>query len=167
MLVSVILLQVLLFRSRWGPAHPLGGRASEGGRDGGHRRHQAALPQRHLGGIFAGLAGAYLTIEFGNAFQGEMTAGRGYIALAALIFGRWTPIGAFGAALLFTSAGLRRRSRSRHPRGALGEFLSTLPSQFYSALPYIITIIVLAGVVGRGVAPAAVGRPYERESKAA
>ncbi|HET9539238.1 MAG TPA: ABC transporter permease, partial [Candidatus Limnocylindria bacterium] len=81
---------------------------------------------------------------------------------------RWTPIGAFGAALLFTaSTGIQRSIQFAPPEGALGEFLATLPSQFYSALPYIITIIVLAGVVGRSVAPAAVGRPYERESKAA
>jgi general nucleoside transport system permease protein len=168
MLVSVILLQVLLFRSRWGlrtrsvGEHPKA--AETVGIDVIKLRYRNVI----LGGVFAGLAGAYLTIEFGNAFQGEMTAGRGFIALAALIFGRWTPIGAFGAALLFTaSIGLQRSIQFAPPEGALGEFLSTLPPQFYSALPYIITIIVLAGVVGRSVAPAAVGRPYERESKAA
>ena len=99
-----------------------------------------------LGGIFAGLAGAYLTIEFGNSFQGEMTNGRGFIALAALIFGRWTPIGAFGAALLFTaSEGIQRAVRFGPPEGALGDFLSSVPTQFYSSLPYLITIIILAG----------------------
>jgi simple sugar transport system permease protein len=168
MLISVIVLQVLLFRSRWGlrtrsvGEHPKA--AETVGIDVIKLRYRNVI----MGGIFAGLAGAYLTIEFGNAFQGEMTAGRGFIALAALIFGRWTPIGAFGAALLFTaSTGLQRSIQFAPPEGALGEFLSSLPLQFYSALPYIITIIVLAGVVGRSVAPAAVGRPYERESKAA
>jgi simple sugar transport system permease protein len=168
MLISVIVLQVLLFRSRWGlrtrsvGEHPKA--AETVGIDVIKLRYRNVI----LGGIFAGLAGAYLTIEFGNAFQGEMTAGRGFIALAALIFGRWTPVGAFGAALLFTaSIGLQRSIQFAPPEGALGDFLTTLPSQFYSALPYLITIIVLAGVVGRSVAPAAVGRPYERESKAA
>ena len=168
MLISVILLQVLLFRSRWGlrtrsvGEHPKA--AETVGIDVIKLRYRNVI----LGGVFAGLAGAYLTIEFGNAFQGEMTAGRGFIALAALIFGRWTPVGAFGAALLFTSSiGLQRSIQFAPPEGALGEFLTTLPSQFYSALPYLITIIVLAGVVGRSVAPAAVGKPYERESKAA
>jgi general nucleoside transport system permease protein len=168
MLISVIVLQVLLFRSRWGlrtrsvGEHPKA--AETVGIDVIKLRYRNVI----MGGIFAGLAGAYLTIEFGNAFQGEMTAGRGFIALAALIFGRWTPIGAFGAALLFTaSTGLQRSIQFAPPEGALGDFLSSLPLQFYSALPYIITIIVLAGVVGRSVAPAAVGRPYERESKAA
>ncbi len=168
MLISVIVLQVLLFRSRWGlrtrsvGEHPKA--AETVGIDVIKLRYRNVI----LGGIFAGLAGAYLTIEFGSAFQGEMTAGRGFIALAALIFGRWTPVGAFGAALLFTaSIGLQRSIQFAPPEGALGDFLSTLPLQFYSALPYIITIVVLAGVVGRSVAPAAVGRPYERESKAA
>jgi len=168
MLISVIVLQVLLFRSRWGlrtrsvGEHPKA--AETVGIDVIKLRYRNVI----LGGIFAGLAGAYLTIEFGNAFQGEMTAGRGFIALAALIFGRWTPVGAFGAALLFyASIGLQRSIQFAPPEGALGDFLATLPPQFYSALPYIITIIVLTGVVGRSVAPAAVGRPYERESKAA
>jgi simple sugar transport system permease protein len=119
-----------------------------------------------VGGLFAGLAGAYLTIEFGNSFQGEMTNGRGFIALAALIFGRWTPLGLFGAALLFTtSEGIQRAVRFGPPEGALGDLLSAIPSQFYSALPYLITIIILAGVVGRSLAPAAVGRPYAREKR--
>jgi ABC-type uncharacterized transport system permease subunit len=168
MLISVIVLQVLLFRSRWGlrtravGEHPKA--AETVGIDVIRLRYRNVI----LGGVFAGLAGAYLTIEFGSAFQGEMTAGRGFIALAALIFGRWTPLGAFGAALLFTaSTGLERSIRFAPPTGALGDFLTGVPLQFYSALPYLITIIVLAGVVGRSLAPAAVGRPYERESKAA
>jgi simple sugar transport system permease protein len=168
MLVSVIVLQVLLFRSRWGlrtravGEHPKA--AETVGIDVIRLRYRNVI----LGGVFAGLAGAFLTIEFGSAFQGEMTAGRGFIALAALIFGRWTPLGAFGAALLFTaSIGLERSIRFAPPDGALGEFLTAVPLQFYSALPYLVTIIVLAGVVGRSLAPAAVGQPYERESKAA
>ncbi|MGH2455702.1 MAG: ABC transporter permease [Candidatus Limnocylindria bacterium] len=168
MLISVIVLQVLLFRSRWGlrtravGEHPKA--AETVGIDVIRMRYRNVI----LGGVFAGLAGAYLTIEFGSAFQGEMTAGRGFIALAALIFGRWTPVGAFGAALLFTaSIGLERSIRFAPPEGQLGELLTAVPLQFYSALPYLITIIVLAGVVGRSLAPAAVGRPYERESKGA
>ncbi len=168
MLISVIVLQVLLFRSRWGlrtraiGEHPKA--AETVGIDVIAMRYRNVI----LGGVFAGLAGAYLTIEFGNSFQGEMTAGRGFIALAALIFGRWTPIGAFGAALLFTtSTGLYRSIQFNPPTGALGDILTAIPSQVYQALPYLITIVVLAGVVGRSVAPAADGQPYERESKGA
>ena len=76
-----------------------------------------------------------------------MTAGRGFIGLAAMIVGRWTPIGAFGAALLFASSARRsaRRSRSARRAGQLGDVLTQLPAQFFDALPYIVTIIVLAG----------------------
>lgn len=166
MIISVASLQVLLFRSRWGlrtravGEHP---RAAETvGIDVIRMRYRNVI----LGGIFAGLAGAYLTIDFGDSFQGEMTQGTGFIALAALIFGRWTPIGALGAALLFTlSTGLHRSIQFAPPEGALGEILAGVPSQIYGALPYLITIVVLAGVVGRSLAPAAVGRPYERESQ--
>ena len=116
-------------------------------------------------GALAGLAGGYLTLEATGTFQNGMTAGRGFIALAALIFGRWTPVGAMAGALLFAASerfgiavGLRP------PAGELGQFLDALPNQFWAALPYIITIVVLAGVVGRRIPPAAVGRPYEKES---
>lgn len=168
MLISVVVLQYLLYRSRWGlrtravGEHP---RAAETvGIDVIRLRYRNVI----LGGIFAGLAGAYLTIEFGNAFQSGMTNGRGFIALAALIFGRWTPLGSFGAALLFAaSVGLERSINISPPTGTLGELMTAVPSQFYGALPYIITIVVLAGVVGRSVAPAADGIPYQRESKAA
>ena len=164
-IVLAIVLQVLLFRSRWGlrtravGEHP---RAAETvGVDVIRLRYRNVI----LGGIFAGLAGAWFTLDFGSSFQSGMTNGRGFIALAALIFGRWTPLGAFGAALLFAGAGsLSIAIRTVPPTGQLGDILTAIPDQFWSALPYLVTIIVLAGVVGRSIAPAAVGRPYERES---
>ena len=114
--------------------------------------------------FFAGLAGAWFTLDFGTNFQSGMTNGRGFIALAALIFGRWIPLGAFGAAMLFAAASsLSVSIRTIPPTGQLGDILTAIPDQFWSALPYIVTIVVLAGVVGRSVAPAAVGKPYERE----
>jgi simple sugar transport system permease protein len=168
MLVLVIVLQVLLFRSRWGlrtravGEHP---RAAETlGIDVVRLRYRNVL----LGGLLAGLAGAWFTLEYIGTFQGGMTNGRGYIALAALIFGRWTPIGAFGAALVFGIAdALGQAVRFNPPTGDLGGFLSGVPEQVFSALPYLVTIVVLAGVVGRSVPPAADGQPYEREAKAA
>jgi simple sugar transport system permease protein len=166
LLVAIVVMQILLFRSRWGLRTRAVGEHPEAAETVGI--DVIALRYRNviIGGLFAGLAGAYLTIEFGNSFQGEMTNGRGFIALAALIFGRWTPLGLFGAALLFTtSEGIQRAVRFGPPEGALGDLLSAIPSQFYSALPYLITIIILAGVVGRSLAPAAVGRPYAREKR--
>jgi simple sugar transport system permease protein len=165
-LFIVIFLQVMLFRSRWGlrtravGEHPKA--AETVGIDVIRVRYRNVI----LGGIFAGLAGAYLTLESAGSFQTGMTNGRGFIALAALIFGRWTPIGAFGAALLFTaSAALERAIQFNTPSGQLGDVLTAIPPQVYSALPYLITIIILAGVVGRSIAPAAVGQPYERETR--
>ena len=102
------------------------------------------------GGLFAGLAGASLAMEATNSFQAGMTAGRGFIALAAMIVGRWTPVGSLLAALLFSSfLAIGQALSFAPPSGELGDVLSALPSQLYDALPYIVTIIVLAGVVGR------------------
>ena len=168
MLISVIVMQVLLFRSRWGlrtravGEHP---KAAETlGIDVIRLRYRNVI----LGGIFAGLAGAWFTLEYGNSFQSGMVNGRGFIALAALIFGRWTPLGSLGAALLFTTSdAIGTAIRFQAPAGnlkELGAIMSNIPTQFYSALPYLVTIIVLAGVVGRSIPPAADGKPYERES---
>jgi simple sugar transport system permease protein len=170
-IVLVIVMQVLLFRSRWGlrtravGEHPRA--ADTVGIDVIRLRYRNVI----LGGIFAGLAGAWLTLEFNQSFQNGMSANRGFIALAAVIFGRWTPIGAFGGALLFMfSEALGIAIRSNPPPGDLGVFLSGLQAQFpslynnvFGALPYLLTIIVLAGVVGRSLAPAAVGKPYVKE----
>ena len=95
-----------------------------------------------------------------------MTAGRGFIGLAALIVGRWTPLGAFGAALLFSSTTAigQSPSASARRRCSWATSSSAIPGQFYDALPYLVTIVVLAGVVGRSIPPAADGQPYERES---
>jgi simple sugar transport system permease protein len=173
-IVFVIIIQVLLFRSRWGlrtravGEHPKA--ADTVGINVIHLRYRNVL----LGGVFAGLAGAYLTLEATGSFQNGMTAGRGFIALAAMIFGRWTPLGAFGGALLFMgSQAIGVAIRLAPPAGELGAFLASLqqayPSlynNFFTGLPYLLTVIVLAGVVGRSVAPAADGKPYEKESPA-
>lgn len=160
-----VLMNILLFRSRWGlrtravGEHPKA--AETVGVDVIKLRYRNVI----LGGIFAGLAGAWFTLDFGTSFQAGMTNGRGFIALAALIFGRWLPLGAFGAALLFaTASSLSIAIRTVPPTGDLGNILTAIPDQFWSALPYLVTIIILAGAVGRSVAPAAVGKPYERES---
>ena len=170
-IVLVIVLQVLLFRSRWG----LRTRAV-----GEHPRAADTVGINVIGlryrnvivaGIFAGLAGAYLTLEATGSFQNNMTAGRGFIALAAVIFGRWTPIGAFLGALLFAYSGAFGQAVRIRPPGAdmpdLASIMAAIPSQVYGALPYILTIVILAGVVGRSIAPAAVGKPYQKEGRTA
>ena len=167
-IVFVVGLQILLFRSRWGLRTRATGEHPHAvetvGVDVIRLRYRNVI----IGGLFAGLAGAYLTLEATSSFQNEMTSGRGFIALAAVIFGRWTPVGAFGAAMLFTASdALGVAIRLRPPDGQLAELgtiMTAIPPQIFSALPYIVTIVVLAGVVGRSIPPAAVGQHYEKEA---
>jgi simple sugar transport system permease protein len=114
-------------------------------------RYNAVL----LSGALAGLAGAYFTLGSVGRFDEGMTAGRGFIALAAVIFGNWTPFGAFGAALIF---GFADSLQSR-----LAILNVPIPSQFLLMAPYIATMIALAGLIGRTQAPAADGQPYEKQ----
>ena len=107
-----------------------------------------------LSGMLAALGGAYLSIGFVNSFNQNMTAGRGYIALAAVIFGNWRPWGAAAAALLF---GFSSALAQRLP--AYSESAAVL----FQALPYVLTLIAVAGVIGRSRPPAAVGRPYKKQ----
>lgn len=108
-----------------------------------------------LAGAVAGLGGAYFTLDSNGAFTREMTAGLGYIALAAVIFGQWHPIKATLAALLFGFA-----SALQQTLGAIG---SPVPSEFMLMLPYIITILAVAGFIGLSRAPAASGKPYIKQ----
>ncbi|WP_347140000.1 ABC transporter permease [Paracoccus sp. SSK6] len=111
-----------------------------------------------IAGLLCGLAGAYLATGLSAGFVKEMTAGRGFIALAALIFAKWRPWGALGATFLF---GLLEAIANRYPNLDLG--LVTIPSMFMNALPYILTVIILAGFVGRAIPPRAGGEPYVKE----
>ncbi|MCA3747971.1 MAG: ABC transporter permease, partial [Rubrobacter sp.] len=106
-----------------------------------------------LSGLLAALGGVYLSMGILSAFTEGMTSGRGFIALAALIFGRWNPIGAAGAAFLF---GLAQAFIFQAPQ-------DVIPLEFLQMIPYLLTIVVLAGFGGRAVAPAAIGRPYRKE----
>jgi simple sugar transport system permease protein len=109
-----------------------------------------------ISGGMAGLAGANLTLEQIGSFTENMTNGRGFIALAANIFGRWIPGGAYLASLLFGFADALQLKLQ------LFSDIIDIPPQFFLMLPYLLTVIVLAGVVGRAVAPAAVGKPYKK-----
>src|SRR5581483_5397484 len=109
-----------------------------------------------LSGMLAALGGAYLSIGYVHSFNQNMTAGRGFIALAALIFGRWRPGGAFAAALLFGFS------------TALAQHLGNVQhwssyAVLFQTLPYVLTLVAVAGVIGRSIPPAAVGRPYAKQ----
>ena len=118
-------------------------------------RYQSVI----LGGLIAGLAGAWFSMESQTRFEDNMTNAAGFIALAALIFGKWTPWGAFGGALLF---GFSRALGTRLQ--FLGVEVSgfEIPSEFLQALPFVVTLVVVAGAVGRSIPPAAAGQPFQR-----
>ncbi len=109
-----------------------------------------------IGGGLGGLAGAFLTLEAVGSFERGMTNGRGFVALAVMIFGKYTPLGAWGAALLF---GFATAMQTQLQFGGKID----IPHQFIGMLPYVLTIVVLAGFVGRTRIPAADGIPYEKE----
>jgi general nucleoside transport system permease protein len=106
-----------------------------------------------VSGMLAALGGAYLSIGFTGTFNENMSAGRGYIALAAVIFGKWNPFGAFAACLLFGFASAISIPLQRE---------ADISANLLSTLPYVLTLVALVGVIGRSVGPAAVGRPYKK-----
>ncbi len=112
-----------------------------------------------LNGVLCGLAGAYLVLAQSASFVPHMTAGRGFMALAALIFGKWHPVGAFWACLLFgflDAAAIRLQ-------GVVLPVIGEVPVQVVQALPYVLTVVLLAGFIGKAVAPKALGIPYTKE----
>jgi simple sugar transport system permease protein len=155
MFIFLIVIHVALFYTRWGlrlrsvGEHPKA--ADTLGINVFRTRYMAVI----LGGMMAGFAGGYFTLGSVGRFDEVMTAGRGFIALAAMIFGNWTPFGSFGAGLLF---GFADSLASKLAILRIG-----IPSEFLLMAPYVATMIVLAGVVGRGQMPAADGVPYEKE----
>ncbi|MEO1092069.1 MAG: ABC transporter permease [Pseudomonadota bacterium] len=110
-------------------------------------------------GVLCGIAGAYLSTAHSASFIRDMTAGKGYLALAALIFGKWRPVPALFACLLFAFADAVQVRLQGVDLPLIGE----VPTQAISVLPYVLTVLLLAGFVGRAVAPAAIGRPYDKE----
>jgi ABC-type uncharacterized transport system permease subunit len=152
--VLVIAVDVALFRTRWGLRTRAVGEHPKAADTVGINVLRTRYVNTVLGGFVAGLAGAYLTIGAVGAFSKNISSGKGFIALAAVIFGRWSPRGAVGAALLFAFA------------DALQTVLSfiqapvQIPSNFLAMLPYLATLFAVAGLVGRVRAPAADGEPY-------
>ena len=154
-ILLVVVVHLALFRTRWGlrtravGEHPLA--ADTVGVNVNALRYFNVV----LGGAIAGLAGAYFTLESVPHFEPLMTNGRGFIALAAMIFGKWTPFGAWGAALLFGVA-------EAIPTAMQLQGIN-IPFQIVGLLPYVLTIVVVAGAVGRATPPAADGIPYVRQ----
>jgi len=215
MLIMVAVLQYALFRTKWGLRTRAVGEHPRAADTVGVNVNRRRYINVTIGGALAGIGGAFLVLESVGRFQKLMTTGRGFIALAALIFGKWTSVGALGSALLFgftealgvrlqlgdvnelealtLLAGLaliflagvwliikliKRREDKRPGRliaivAAIGvAFIAMakfaqfpdieIPIQFLGLMPYVATVLVLAGFVGRATPPAAIGKPYER-----
>jgi general nucleoside transport system permease protein len=216
MFALVIFLQYAIFHTPWGLRMRSVGEHPRAADTVGINVNRTRYINIILGGMLAGLGGAFLVLESVGRFQKLMTTGRGFIALAVMIFGRWTPTGAFGAALLFGFAealGVRlqfgdinhlyaltniigvvllsigsiwlvgrliNKNKAGHSYASIAPLLLlgagtliaastvefptfTIPIEFLGLLPYILTILVLTGVVRKAVAPAAIGRPYEKQ----
>jgi simple sugar transport system permease protein len=150
--VLVILVHVGLFKTRWGLRTRAVGEHPTAADTVGIRVKAVRYRNVIMAGAIAGLGGAFLTVGNIGSFNIGISGSKGFIALAAVIFGRWTPIGATLAALLFGFTGKLAQ--------LLGVIGSSIPNEFLNMLPYVATIIAVAGLVGRVRAPAADGKPY-------
>ncbi len=144
----------ILFRTRFGLRLRAVGENPEAADTAGVSVSRLRYSGVLLSGLLAGIGGAYLSIAQNSLFTRNMTGGRGFIALAALIFGKWHPVGAFLACLLFGFA----EAVSDQMQGVV-----PIPVQFIQIIPYVLTMVVLAGFIGRAKPPGAIGKPYIKE----
>lgn len=155
-LLLVVVTHVALFYTRWGLRTRACGEHPRAADTVGIPVNRYRYVNTCIGGALAGLAGGFLVLEAVGQFQEGMTAGRGFISLAAMIFGNWNPFGALAAAMLF---GYTQALQNE----LLLAGVTNVPRQFISMLPYVVTIIAVSGFVGRVRPPAAEGKVYETE----
>ena len=155
-IIIVIFLQIMLFLTIWGLRTRAVGENPSAADTSGINVQRTRFINVTLAGGLAGVAGAYLSLEAAGTFERGFTAGRGFTALAIMIFGAWNPVGAFAAALFF---GLTQGVASQ----LQADEVVDIPPQFINMLPYVLTIVLLAAVAGRVRPPAAVGKPYEKD----
>jgi simple sugar transport system permease protein len=152
--VLTAVVHIALFRTRWGLRTRAVGEHPTAADTVGIKVLGTRYRNVILAGAISGLGGVWLTIGQVGAFTKDISSGMGFIALAALIFGRWSPLGAMGAALLFGFA-----TGLNNSFGSLG---TPIPSQFLAMAPYLATIFAVAGLIGRVRPPAAANKPYLR-----
>ncbi|MCG3211340.1 MAG: hypothetical protein FOGNACKC_04984 [Anaerolineae bacterium] len=156
--ILVIAVHVMLFYTRWGLRTIAVGEHPKAADTLGINVFKVRYINVIVAGMVAGIGGAFFTLGSVGRFDEVMTAGKGFIGLAAMIFGKWTPLGAFGASLIFGFADALQVKLQ-----GLGIDQVPIPSEFLLMAPYIVTMVVLAGVIGRAIAPAADGQPYEKD----
>jgi simple sugar transport system permease protein len=156
--ILVIVIHVMLFYTRWGLRTIAVGEHPKAADTLGVNVFKMRYLNVIMGGMVAGIGGAFFTIGSVGRFDEVMTAGKGFIGLAAMIFGKWTPFGAFGASLIFGFTDALQVKLQ-----GLGIDQVPIPSEFLLMAPYIVTMVVLAGAIGRAIPPAADGQPYEKD----
>ena len=154
MLVLLAAAQFIIFRTPWGLRTRSVGEHPRAADTVGISVYRMRYVNVIIGGLIAGIGGSYFALSLGQ-FEDNMTHGEGFISLAAMIFGNWTPLGGFFASLIFGFADA--------VQGKMQALKVALPPEFLQMAPYILTMIVLAGVIGRAQMPAADGQPYEKE----
>jgi len=155
MFLVIALIHVGLFYTRWGLRTIAVGEHPRAADTLGIDVYRVRYVNVILGGMVAGLGGAYFTVGTVGRFDELLTAGKGFIGLAAMIFGKWNPIGTFSASLIF--------GFSDSLQTKLQILRVPIPSEFLLMAPYVVTMIVLAGIIGRAIPPAADGQPYVKE----
>jgi len=155
MLIVTLLIHYVLFFTPWGLRTRAVGENPRAADTLGINVFRVRYTNVLLGGLLAGFGGAWFTLEAVDVFNPQMTNGLGFIGLAAMIFGNWTPFGALAGALIF---GLGNTITT-----TVSIFRPDIPSQIPQMLPYVLTILVLTGFVGRAIPPAADGQPYEKQ----
>jgi simple sugar transport system permease protein len=162
MLILLVVVNFAIFATPWGLRMRACGEHPRAADTVGVHVNRMRYISVIIGGVIAGVGGAYFSLGVVGTFEDGMTRGQGFVALAAMIFGNWNPIGAFMAALLFGFANaLQVKMQILQP--VVPIINQPIPPEFLQMVPYILTIIVVAGVVGRAVAPAAEGKPYEKQ----
>jgi simple sugar transport system permease protein len=155
MLVLLVLVNVVLFYSSWGLRTRAIGEHPRAADTVGVHVNVMRYINVIIGGCIAGFAGVYFSLGLGS-FEDNMTHGQGFVALAAMIFGKWSPFGSFVAALIFGFADA--------VQGKMQTVLDVgIPPEFLQMAPYVLTMIILAGAIGRAIPPRAVGKPYEKQ----
>jgi ABC-type uncharacterized transport system permease subunit len=161
-LILVVVTHFVMFRTRWGLRTRAVGEHPRAADTVGINVYRMRYANVIIGGILAGLGGGYLTLEAISSFEPLMTNGRGFIALAAMIFGNWTPFGAWSAALVFGAA-QALQINLQFFRELIPPELAVLQNSYVVGLaPYILTMLILTGLIGKTVAPAADGTAYEK-----